>query len=102
MNETKDNETTKTIDYRLNSIEKSIEELKSYIIETKLQQKDIDLLYKTIEHLQSDNECLTNRVDALEKKPTVRFENIMQYVAIALISGLVGYILNQLGLHINM
>lgn len=100
MNEHTENKDISTIDFRLNSIEKSIEELKSYVLETKLQQKDIDILHKAIEHLQQENEELVKRLDTIEKKPVSYFENITQYIAIALISGIIGYILNQIGLHI--
>lgn len=100
MDEHTENKEISTIYYRLNSIEKSIEELKSYVLETKLQQKDIDILHKSIEHLQQDNEEIAKRLDSIEKKPVSYFENITQYVAVALISGIIGYILNQIGLHI--
>ena len=90
----------KTIEYRLNSIDKSIEELKSYIIETKMQQKDIDLLYKTLEQLETKNEVLSNRIDALEKKPIGHWNNIVSTIISTLFGGLILFILYKLGLGI--
>lgn len=88
-----------TIQYRLNCIEKSIEELKSYIIETKLQQKDIDLIYKKVEHLETEVCGLGDRLDKIERKPAVKFEEIMSYIAYFVIGGVVGYFLIKLGIH---
>ena len=96
MEETIENKTT--IEFRLNSIEKSIEELKSYIIETKMQQKDIDVIYKTLEHLEEMCTALEKRIDALEKKPISHWNNAISTIISTLFGGLVLFILYKLGL----
>ena len=102
MNEETTLETTNgeipKIEYRLDAIEKAIGELKDYIIETKLQQKDIDLIYNNIQDLENKIEKLSNRIEQLEKKPANMFENMISYAVSALIGGLVGYFLFKLGL----
>lgn len=87
-------EDTKTIEYRLNNIEKSIEELKTYIVETRMQQKDIDFLFKSIEKING-------RLETLEKKPAARYEILVSHALTTLVGGLVGYMLFKLGLSIN-
>lgn len=87
-----------TIQFRLSSIEKSIEELKSYIIETKLQQKDIDLIYKKLEHLETDVGTLNARLDKIEKKPAKKFEEIISYVWYFVIGGMIGFLFYKLGI----
>lgn len=81
-----------TIQFRLSSIEKSLEDLKSYIIETKLQQKDIDLIYKKLEHLETEVGTLNIRLDKIEKKPAKKLDEIMSYIWYFVISGVIGYI----------
>lgn len=75
------------IEYRLDAIEKAIGELKSYIIETKLQQKDIDLIYSNIKDLDDKLEKLSCRIEQLEKKPANMFENIVSYILSTFICG---------------
>lgn len=87
-----------TIQFRLSAIEKSIEELKSYIIETKLQQKDIDLIYKKLDHLETDIGNLNARLDKVEKKPARKFDEIVSYIWYFVISGIIGYLFIKLGI----
>lgn len=96
MEETIENKTT--IEFRLNSIEKSIEELKSYIIETKMQQKDIDMIFKTLEHLENMYASLATRVEDLEKKPIGHWNNAVSTIISTLFGGLVLFCLYKLGL----
>lgn len=98
MNEENITTNENTIQFRLSAIEKSIEELKSYIIETKLQQKDIDLIYKKLEHLETDVGNLNTRLDKLEKKPARKFDEIISYIWYFLIGGAIGYLLLKLGI----
>ena len=87
-----------TIQFRLSSIEKSLEDLKSYIIETKLQQKDIDLIYKKLEHLETEVGSFNNRLDKIEKKPAKKFDEIISYTWYFVISGIIGYLFLKLGI----
>lgn len=95
-------EEKKTIEFRLSSIEKSIEELKDIIVETKIQQKDINIIYKSIQQLETSLSNLNERIDAIEKKPANRFENLMQgimsYALSVVIGAVIGYILMKIGL----
>lgn len=100
MNEEKNikNNNEDTIQFRLTSIEKSLEDLKSYIIETKLQQKDIDLIYKKLEHLETEVGSFNDRLDKIEKKPAKKVDEIISYVWYFLIGGAIGYLLLKLGI----
>lgn len=83
-----------TIEFRLSSIEKSIEELKSYIIESKLQQKDIDLIHKTLSDFKDDIKTLDERLDLIEQKPAKRYEDIVGTVISCVMSGLIGFLIS--------
>ena len=87
-----------TIQFRLTSIEKSLEDLKSYIIETKLQQKDIDLIYKKLEHLETEVGSFNDRLDKIEKKPIKKADEIKSYVWYFLIGGAISYLFLKLGI----
>lgn len=87
-----------TIQFRLSSIEKSLEDLKSYIIETKLQQKDIDLIYKKLEHLETEVGSFNGRLDKIEKKPAKKFDEIISYIWYFVVGGIIGYLFLKLGI----
>lgn len=87
-----------TIQFRLSSIEKSLEDLKSYIIETKLQQKDIDLIYKKLEHLEMEVGSFNGRLDKIEKKPAKKFDEIISYIWYFVVGGIIGYLFLKLGI----
>ena len=86
-----------TIEIQLSNIEKSLEDLKSYIIETKLQQKDIDLIYKKLEHLETEVCSFNERLDKIEKKPAKKFHEIISYIRYFVISGIIGNVFLKVG-----
>ena len=86
-----ENEITSNIEYRLSCIEKSIDELKAYFIETIKQQKDIESLTKTTEDLDK-------RLEVLEKKPSTWIETTISSGISALVGLFLGFIFIKLGL----
>lgn len=60
----------KAINYRLSNIEKTLAELKDVVIETKLQQKDIDDLKSKEDEILNAVNCHDQRLRILENRPT--------------------------------
>lgn len=91
-----------TINYRLEKIEKSIEELHKVIIDSRIQAKDI-------EDIKSDIFCLSGKVEAqetklqlIELKPTKekaeKWQYIIDYVFKTLVAVAIGAFLFKFGI----
>lgn len=91
-----------TINYRLTNIESTLSELKTVIVENKLQEKEIqDIKGKLIECLQAFN-AHDKRIRALEIKPTEdkakKWQTISDSVFKWVIAVILGYAAIKLGI----
>ena len=86
--------TMETLNYRLEQLEKSVSELKSLLVDSKLQDKDIETL-KT--HVSS----LETRVGNLEKAPAEAkaswFDKVVDIIFKLAITAIVGVVLTKIG-----
>lgn len=87
--------TMETLNYRLEQLEKSVSELKELLVNSKLQDKDI-------ETLKAEVQDLDKRVDYLEKTPAeVRaswFDKAVNIVFKLAITTIAGIVLTKIGL----
>lgn len=94
--------TMKTLNYRLEQLEKSVSELKSLLVDSKLQDKDIKSLNEKVENLETKVEELETRVGNLEKAPAVTkaswFDKGVDIVFKLAITAGVGIVLAKIGL----
>ena len=86
--------TMETLNYRLEQLEKSVSELKCLLVDSKLQDKDI-------ETLKTDVSSLKTRVGKLEKAPTEAkanwFDKVVDIVFKLAITAIVGIVLAKIG-----
>ena len=87
--------TMETLNYRLEQLEKSVSELKELLVNSKLQDKDI-------ETLKTDVAGLETRVSNLEKAPAEAkaswFDKALDIVFKLAITAIVGIVLAKIGL----
>ena len=87
--------TMETLNYRLEQLEKSVSELKSLLVDSKLQDKDIETLKTDVSNLET-------RVDNLEKAPAEAkaswFDKGLDIVFKLAITAIVGIVLAKIGL----
>ena len=87
--------TMETLNYRLEQLEKSVSELKELLVNSKLQDKDI-------ETLKAEVQDLDKRVDNLEKAPAEAkarwFDKALDIVFKLAITAIVGIVLAKIGL----
>lgn len=95
-------EEAKAINYRLSNIEKTLAELKDVVIETKLQQKDIDDLKSKEDEILNAVNCHDQRLRILENRPTVeranRWTTITDTIFKLVTTALVSFALLKIGL----
>jgi predicted RNase H-like nuclease (RuvC/YqgF family) len=86
--------TMETLNYRLEQLEKSVSELKSLLVDSKLQDKDIETLKTDVANLET-------RVDNLEKAPAETkaswFDKVVDIVFKLAITAIVGVVLTKIG-----
>jgi t-SNARE complex subunit (syntaxin) len=86
--------TMETLNYRLEQLEKSVSELKSLLVDSKLQDKDI-------ETLKTDVSSLETRVGNLEKAPAEAkaswFDKVVDIIFKLAITAIVGVVLTKIG-----
>lgn len=89
--------TMETLNYRLEQLEKSVSELKSLLVDSKLQDKDI-------ETLKTDVSSLETRVGNLEKAPAEAkaswFDKVVDIVFKLAITAIVGVVLTKIGFNV--
>lgn len=95
---------TKIINYRLTNIESTLAELKTVIVENKLQEKEIrDIKEKLIECLQAFN-AHDKRLRQLELQPIQnkadRWQQIVDMVFKTVIAGAIGFVAVKFGLKV--
>jgi predicted RNase H-like nuclease (RuvC/YqgF family) len=87
--------TMETLNYRLEQLEKSVSELKSLLVDSKLQDKDIKSLNERVGNLET-------RVSKLEKAPAETkaswFDKGLDIVFKLAITAIVGIVLAKIGL----
>lgn len=92
----------KAINYRLSNIEKTLAELKDVVIETKLQQKDIDDLKSKEDEILNAVNHHDQRIRVLENRPTQekanRWTTITDTVFKMVITAVFAFILIKVGL----
>lgn len=95
--------TMETLNYRLEQLEKSVNELKSLLVDTKIQDKDIKDLQKKYVNLDDKIEILEKRVDNLEKAPALNkaswFDKTMDVVFKLAITAIAGLVFMKIGLN---
>ena len=86
--------TMETLNYRLEQLEKSVSELKSLLVDSKLQDKDIETLKKDVSSLET-------RVGNLEKAPAEAkaswFDKVVDIIFKLAITAIVGVVLTKIG-----
>lgn len=91
-----------TINYRLSNIEKTLAELKDVVIETKLQQKDIDDLKNKEDEILRAVNTHDQRLRVLENRPSIekanRWTTVTDTVFKLVLTALVSYVLIKVGL----
>ena len=94
----------KAINYRLSNIEKTLAELKDVVIETKLQQKDIDDLKAREDEILNAVNCHDQRLRILENRPTQeranRWTTITDTIFKLVTTALVSFALLKIGLKV--
>ena len=89
--------TMETLNYRLEQLEKSVSELKSLLVDSKLQDKDI-------ETLKTDVSSLETRVGNLEKAPAEAkaswFDKVVDIIFKLAITAIVGVVLTKIGFNV--
>lgn len=97
-------EEAKAINYRLSNIEKTLAELKDVVIETKLQQKDIDDLKAKEDEILNAVNHHDQRLRNLENRPTVeranRWTTITDTIFKLVTTALVSFALLKIGLNV--
>ena len=87
--------TMETLNYRLEQLEKSVSELKSLLVDSKLQDKDIETLKTDVSNLET-------RVGNLEKAPAEAkaswFDKCVDIIFKLAITAIVGIVLAKVGL----
>ena len=87
--------TMETLNYRLEQLEKSVSELKELLVNSKLQDKDIETLKTDVSNLET-------RVGNLEKAPAETkaswFDKGLDIVFKLAITAIVGIVLAKIGL----
>ena len=87
-------EITMELNYRLEQLEKSVSEIKSLLVDSKLQDKDI-------ETLKTDVSSLETRVGNLEKAPAEAkaswFDKVVDIIFKLAITAIVGVVLTKIG-----
>ena len=87
--------TMETLNYRLEQLEKSVSELKSLLVDSKLQDKDIETLKTDVSNLET-------RVGNLEKSPSETkanwFDKCVNIIFKLAITAGVSFVLAKIGL----
>ena len=93
------------VDYRLNNIEKVLNELKDVMVENKMQAKDIQDLSKKCQENADGIDSLDVRVRALELGPVQakakRWEDIVKIILDVAVKAFIVYMLAKIGVQIS-
>ena len=94
-----------TVNFRLSQIEDSIKDLRTVVLETKLQERDIkDLYAQQTELLQAIN-AHDARIKTLEQKPLQdkanKWQYIMDFIFKVLVAAAITYLLSKFGINVQ-
>lgn len=94
-----------TVNFRLSQIEDSIKDLRTVVLETKLQERDIkDLSEQQTELLQAIN-AHDARLKTLEQKPlkekAEKWQYIMDFIFKVLVAAAITYVLSKIGINVQ-
>ena len=91
-----------TVNFRLEKIENSIEELRKVLIDSRIQAHDIEDMKADIIRHEGKIDKLENKVQELELKPTKekadKWQYILDYVFKSIVAVAIGVILVKVGL----
>lgn len=91
-----------TVNYRLEKIENSIEELRKVLVDSRIQAHDIEDMKSDILRHEGKFDKLENKVHELEVKPTKekadKWQYILDYVFKSIVAVAIGTILVKVGL----
>lgn len=89
--------TMETLNYRLEQLEKSVSELKNLLVDSKLQDKDIETLKTDVSNLET-------RVYKLEKTPAETkacwFDKCVDIIFKLAITAIAGVVLTKIGFNV--
>ena len=94
-----------TVNYRLTQIEDSIKDLRTVVLETKLQERDIkDLNTQQTELLQAIN-AHDARLKTLEQKPlqdkAAKWQYIMDFIFKVIVAAAITFVLSKIGISVQ-
>lgn len=94
-----------TVNYRLTQIEDSIKDLRTVVLETKLQERDIkDLSEQQTELLQAIN-AHDARLKTLEQKPlqdkAAKWQYIMDFIFKVIVAAAITFVLSKIGISVQ-
>jgi predicted nucleic acid-binding Zn-ribbon protein len=91
-----------TVNYRLEKIENSIEELRKVLVDSRVQSHDIEDMKSDIIRHEGKIDKLENKVQELELKPTKekadKWQYILDYIFKTLVALAIGAFLIKLGI----
>ena len=91
-----------TVNYRLEKIETSIEELRKVLVDSRIQAHDIEDMKSDIIRHEGKLDKLENKVQELELKPTKekadKWQYILDYIFKSIVAVAIGVILVKVGL----
>lgn len=91
-----------TVNYRLEKIENSIEELRKVLVDSRIHAHDIEDMKSDIIRHEGKIDKLENKVQELELKPTKekadKWQYILDYVFKSIVAVAIGVILVKVGL----
>lgn len=91
-----------TVNYRLEKIENSIEELRKVLVDSRIQAHDIEDMKADIIRHEGKLDKLENKIQELELKPTKekadKWQYIVDYIFKSVVAVAIGVILVKVGL----
>ena len=94
-----------TVNYRLTQIEDSIKDLRTVVLETKLQERDIKDLYEQQTELLQAINAHDTRLKALEQKPlqdkAAKWQYIMDFIFKVLVAAAITFVLSKIGINVQ-
>jgi hypothetical protein len=103
----------KTIEYRLDKIDTQLNDLKTLMVNSSLQAKDIAIIYDRLDKVEKEQQVLREQFEAHEEQSAGKFEELKQepikqsagrwnyivdYVYKMAVAAVIGYLLVKWGL----
>lgn len=97
-----DESTTAALNIRLSTIEEQLKDLKKLMIDSAIQQKDMQTMEQRVSHLESNEQEIFHRLNQLEIRPEQdsarRWNYVVDYIFKAIVSFGVVLLLCKVGL----